>query len=84
MVIPLIANQDLTPMLVHTYLFMSTKVYTILTNSPGTLCIYLIWMKDSSPLPAKQCWFQEEVHAVTEKFFAHNNAKCLRNSPILF
>ena len=31
-----------------------------------------------------QCWFLGEVHEVTEKFFVHNNARCLRNTPTLF
>ena len=36
------------------------------------------------PRPPKQCWFLSEVHAVTEKFFVHNNAKCLRSRPTLY
>ena len=36
------------------------------------------------PPPPKQCWILSEVHAVPEKVFAHNNAKCLRNRPTLY
>ena len=31
-------------------------IATILAKSPGTLCIFLIWTKHSSPPPFKECW----------------------------
>ena len=63
---------------------LSLQKRTILAKSSGTLCIFLIRTEHSPPFSPKQCWFLGELHAVTEKFFVHNNAKCLRNRPTLF
>ena len=81
-------NNYLPIALPHCKFSIATELFSIPDNthqkSWGTLYIFNLDQAFTTPPPPKQCWLLREVHAVTEKFFMYNNAKCLRNRPTLF